>query len=55
MIEDSNSTSGQNIIADAVRFTFVSANPGAPTDVPAPGTLLVLLGAAAAVFRLRRK
>jgi hypothetical protein len=55
MIDDSNSTSGQNIIADAVRFTFVSANPAAPTDVPAPGTLLVLLGAAAAVFRLRRK
>ncbi|MDO6559204.1 golvesin C-terminal-like domain-containing protein [Paraglaciecola chathamensis] len=55
MIDDSNSTSGQNIIADAVRFTFVSANPVAPTDVPAPGTLLVLLGAAAAVFRLRRK
>jgi hypothetical protein len=55
MIDDSNSTSGQNIIADAVRFTFVSANPAAPTNVPAPGTVLVLLGAAAAVFRLRRK
>tara|TARA_R110002012_G_scaffold174148_2_gene338908 strand:- start:2984 stop:3565 length:582 start_codon:yes stop_codon:yes gene_type:complete len=55
-IDDSNSTLGQNIIADAVRFTFVSAStPASPTDVPAPGTLLVLLGAAAAVFRLRRK
>jgi hypothetical protein len=54
-IDDSNSTSSQNIIADAVRFTFVSATPAAPTNVPAPGTLLVLLGAAAAVFRLRRK
>ncbi|WP_158769022.1 PEP-CTERM sorting domain-containing protein [Paraglaciecola sp. L1A13] len=56
-LDDSNSTSGQNIIADAVRFTFVSAadSISAPTDVPAPGTLLVLLAAAAGIFRLRRK
>ena len=56
-LDDSNSTSGQNIIADAVRFTLVTAadSISAPTDVPAPGTLLVLLAAAAGIFRLRRK
>ncbi|WP_166424084.1 PEP-CTERM sorting domain-containing protein [Paraglaciecola sp. 20A4] len=56
-LDDSNSTSGQNIIADAVRFTLVTAADtiSAPTDVPAPGTLLVLLAAAAGIFRLRRK
>lgn len=53
-LDDSNSTASQNIIADAVRFTFISAAP-AEAAVPAPGTLLLLLTAAAGLYRLRRK
>lgn len=40
-IDDSNSASGKYLIADAVRFTLVSATPSAAA-VPAPATLLVM-------------
>tara|TARA_R110001592_G_scaffold3946_1_gene22391 strand:+ start:210 stop:794 length:585 start_codon:yes stop_codon:yes gene_type:complete len=56
-LDDSNSNTNKFVIADAVRFTLVTAadSISAPTDVPAPSTLLVLLAAAAGIFRLRRK
>ena len=41
-IDDSNSVSNQYVVADAVRFTFVSAFP-AQISVPAPATFLIMV------------
>lgn len=52
LIDDSNSTRGQYIIADAVRFTYVSQ---APVTVPTPASLFLILIGVVGLAVSRRK
>ncbi|MGO4891707.1 golvesin C-terminal-like domain-containing protein [Flavobacterium sp. W21_SRS_FM6] len=52
-IDDTNSTVGRYVMADAVRFTLVSATQAAV--VSAPSSLLLLLLGAGSLVALRRK
>jgi hypothetical protein len=51
-IDDSNSASGKYLIADAVRFSYVSALPNA---VPAPSALLIMALGLFVMSLVRRK
>lgn len=53
-LDDSNSASNQYIVADAVRFTYVSALPGTAA-VPAPATILVMALGLCGLGLVRRK
>jgi hypothetical protein len=54
-IDDSNSSRGQYVIADAVRFTLITASPPeGPNLVSAPSTFLLAV-AGLALLGLRRK
>lgn len=53
-LDDTNSGSNQYLVADAVRFTYVSALPGAAA-VPAPGVLLFMALGLCGLGLVRRK